>query len=109
MLPDGLPWRCRPFPTGPESDTERLVRVTVPDLVLRVSLPPPGPRRARSPEICIYLSLEAVNSATTGRVWGALGLILYRLAVKPRTVRKESVMQYGPAVRRRKLGAELRA
>src|SRR5689334_1779785 len=63
MLPGGLPWRRRPFPTGPESDTERLVRVTVPDLVLRAqtattgALSGPIPRDmhisvARSGELC---------------------------------------------------------
>jgi transcriptional regulator with XRE-family HTH domain len=52
--------------------------------------------------MCIYLSPEAVNSARENRIWAA------HWPLDPYASGKEAGMLHGPAVRRRKLGEELR-
>src|SRR5882757_529775 len=96
MLPGGLPWRGRPFPTGPGSDTERMVRVrsrTGASRQTAITRPVTGAIH-RDMHISVARSGELCDG---GPYLGG-----------PEGVRS-TAMQNGPAVRRRKLGAELRS
>src|SRR4051812_8787729 len=77
MLPEDLPWRRVPFPprwlVRPRGSRTGLGNCFAPDCHLDV------PLWWRSPKICIYLSLDAVNSATVDRIWVATPPVLYRL------------------------------